>query len=184
MKHANKYIRRFSVQAFSYLLTNFTDEQYQQFLQYLVRRQAEGFFDAQLSLADLLLQRVKVLRGCLTTASLAHCLAQLEALEGIFGAAGQAGEFEAIAGEYVGLLLSALNCRQGPQENQLLFDFLYVLRALTAFAQKRPDPHTYAAVLVRGFSNFLASYRSDPKKFAAHSGAQAHYLKQIWSAFG
>lgn len=134
MKHSNKYIRKFSVQAFSYLLGNLNEEQYDEFMIYLVRKQGEGYFDGQLSLADLLLQRLKVVKGCLTTASLAHFLDQLQNLERSFE--GKNEHFVPIAAEYIELVLNSLNCKQGIQETQLLFDFLYVVKALTAFQEK------------------------------------------------
>jgi hypothetical protein len=182
MKHQNKYVRKFSVQAFSYLLANLPEEQYELFLNHLVRRQADGFFDAKLALADLLLQRLKIVKGCLTTASMTHFLAQLEALEAIFQD-DQQGHFLAIASQYIGLLLDSLNCRQGVQDSQLLFDFLYVVKALTAFQHKR-TPEKYGPILVQGFSNFLATYATDKKKFSPHTSAQGHYLRQLWQTFG
>lgn len=100
-----------------------------------MQKQGEGFFDEQLALADLLLQRLKVVKGCLTTASMAHFLVQLETLQSIFSESKE-GEsaFLVIASEYIGLVLSSLNVKQGAQESQLLFDFLYVVKALIAFA--------------------------------------------------
>jgi hypothetical protein len=150
-------------------------------MNYLVGKQGEGFFDGKLSLADLLLQRLKVVKGCLTTASLGHFLSQFQNLQRSFQAKSE--HFVPIAAEYIGLLLSSLNCRQGIQDTQLLFDFLYVVKALTAFQEKN-GPSTYGPILVRGFSNFLSTYSTDRKKFSPHTSAQGHYLRQLWQTFG
>jgi hypothetical protein len=48
----------------------------------------------------------------------------------------QDSHFISIASEFIGLLLDSLNCRQGVQDPQLLFDFVYVAKALIAFKDK------------------------------------------------
>jgi hypothetical protein len=75
-----------------------------------------------------------------------------------------------------------LDCRQGVHENQILFDFVYVIKALITFSQKNIEK--YGKMLVMGFSNFLALYRVDKKRFAPHTNGHAHYLRQIWEIFG
>jgi hypothetical protein len=77
MRHQNKHIRKFSLQSFSYVLSNISEEQYTDFMRFLIGLQSEGFFDDKLSLAALLVQRLKVVKGCLTTASLTFALSQL-----------------------------------------------------------------------------------------------------------
>jgi len=44
-KHTNKYIRKFSIQSFSYVFSNLTVENYQEFMTFLVGQQATGFFN-------------------------------------------------------------------------------------------------------------------------------------------
>lgn len=51
---------------------------------FLVEKQNEGFFDSQIKLAHLLVQRLRIVRGSLTTASLTHFLDQIETLANIF----------------------------------------------------------------------------------------------------
>ena len=51
LKHNNKYIRQFSLQLFSYFLSNLSEKEYQDFISYLLQLQIEGFFDSMLSLA-------------------------------------------------------------------------------------------------------------------------------------
>jgi hypothetical protein len=84
MKHTNKYMRKFSVEAFSYVLSNLSEEQYDEFMNLLVRKQQEGFFNEHLSLASMLLQRLKIVKGCLTAASMTHFMTQIENIEDIF----------------------------------------------------------------------------------------------------
>lgn len=181
MKHSNKYVRKFSVQSFSYVLGNLSEEQYGDFLQHLVARQREGFFDEHLRLADLLLQRLKVVRGCLTPASLAHFLGQIESLDALFAPLPEEQpHFLALASEFVGLVLAALDCRQGPHDSQVLFDFLSVLRALVAFALRRGE--ATSRLLIMGFADFLAIYRTDKKRFSPYTAAHGGYLKQVWQS--
>lgn len=39
-------------------------------------------------------------------------------------------------------------------------------------------------MLITGFSDFLATYFEDTKKFAPYNSIQTRYLKEVWSAFG
>lgn len=44
LQHNNKYVRKFALQALSYLLSNLSQEEYRPFMTFLLRLQAEGFF--------------------------------------------------------------------------------------------------------------------------------------------
>ena len=45
LRHKNKYIRQFSLQVFSYLLSNLPEEHSSDFISFLVHLRVEGFFD-------------------------------------------------------------------------------------------------------------------------------------------
>jgi hypothetical protein len=38
--------------------------------------------------------------------------------------------------------------------------------------------------LITGFSDFLATYFEDGKKFAPYNSLQTRYLNEVWSTFG
>ena len=80
LKHDNKYIRKFSLHTLSYLVSNLSEEQYSEFMVFLLGLHSEGFFDKRVQLAALLVQRLKVVKGCLTTASLTLVFNQLKEL--------------------------------------------------------------------------------------------------------
>ena len=47
-------------------------------MSYLLDLEANNFFDEKLSLAVLLVQGLKVVKGCLTTSSLAQAISQIK----------------------------------------------------------------------------------------------------------
>lgn len=55
------------------------------------------------------------------------------------------------------------------------------MKALITLSQK--DTDRYGLMLIMGFSNYLALYHEDKKRFAPHTNAQSYYLRQVWAIF-
>lgn len=182
-KHQNKYIRKFSVQSFSYILSNLSAEEYHEFMNFLVEQQNKGFFDSHVKLADLLLQRLRIVRGGLTTASVTHFLDQIETLATIFFSESEASSevFDELASDYISLVVTSLNNKQNGSDEQIIFDFNYILRALTKFIQNNVQRYTPSLVL--GFSKFLSQFRADRKRFTANTNFQINYMGEMWQIF-
>lgn len=78
-------------------------------------------------------------------------------------------------------MLSALENRQGATDDQILFDFQYVLSALIGFFNK--NKQTFGEGLLRGCSKFICMYKTDKKRFQPFNSYQTKYINQVWGKF-
>lgn len=177
LKHNNKYLRKFSLEAFSYLLGNLSDEKYSDFLSLLLQLHREGFFSAELPLPALLLQRLALVRGCLSTASLGLMLSQLDH----FREALEPGTGMSLAGEYIYLVLSQLNPKGAVTSESILFDLNSVLQALLKYSSNYSNFLT--PVLLTSFSKFIALAESESRRFDPRTPREGQSLQATWELF-
>jgi hypothetical protein len=89
--------------------------------------------------------------------------------------------YNELVSNLVSLVLASLNNRQGGTDEQILFDFHYILKGLISFSAKEPAKYTKAVLM--GMSKFIASYRTDAKRFTPAHTFQITYLAEMWQIF-
>ena len=74
-----------------------------------------------------------------------------------------------------------LNNKYGVKSEQVLFDFKNVLKAVIEICAKNQE--AYVEILLSAFGQFLALYKTEPRKFQARTEDEMKYLSQVWDIF-